>query len=128
MVGGAGTNQTPKVRTTATALSYNASTGALTAGSMVAASDERLKRNWEALPIDLIDRIIKAKRGTFENIHTGQRHYGVSAQDFMQYMRKAVVNTGDGMLGVEYGNAALVLVLELAERVIKLENQLKDKT
>ena len=35
MVGAAGSNQTPKVRTTATALSYNASTGALTSASFV---------------------------------------------------------------------------------------------
>jgi hypothetical protein len=37
MVGAAGSAQTPKVRTTATALSYNASTGALTASSFVGA-------------------------------------------------------------------------------------------
>jgi hypothetical protein len=37
MVGAAGSNQTPKVRTTATALSYNASTSALTATTFVGA-------------------------------------------------------------------------------------------
>jgi hypothetical protein len=60
-----GTMSTAYVSNT-NAVSYNASTGTLTAVVLTASSDETLKTNWRALPVDYIERLAEVKHGTFD--------------------------------------------------------------
>jgi hypothetical protein len=104
-----------------TKYTFNPSTGALTATVVTGSSDERLKKDWVDLPADFVEQMAKVKRGTFTRIEEGTNEVGVSAQSLKEVLAQAVVAGNDGMLSVAYGNAALVLAIELAERVVQLE-------
>jgi hypothetical protein len=126
--GSAGTNDTPRVRTTATALSYNASTGDFaTGGNVTAYSDERLKTDWIELPDDFIERLALVKSGLFTRQDTGVRQVGVGAQSLQNVLGEAVSADDEGWLRVAYGNAALAACIKLAQRVLELEEKLKAK-
>jgi hypothetical protein len=43
-------------------------------------------------------------------------------------LQESVVKSEDGYLAVNYGASALVACIKLAQRVLALEQQLKDKT
>ena len=105
-------------------VSYNASTGALTAVSMVSSSDERLKTDWEDLPVDFIENLAKVKHGNFTRIDNGNKEVGVSAQSLQAVLDKAVVSNEEGMLSVNYGGAALVAAIELAKQVTELKQEI----
>lgn len=99
-------------------------------GNVTAYSDERLKKDWEKLQSDLVDRIATVKRGTYTRTDSGERQIGVSAQELQKVIPEAVVAGEDGTLSVAYGNAALVVALELAEQVVALRAEvaaLKEK-
>ena len=124
----AGANDTPRVRTTATALTYNASSGDFaTGGNVTAYSDERLKVDWEELPDDFIERLASTKAGTFKRTDTGMRQVGVGAQSFSNVVAEAVSADEEGLLRVAYGNAALAACVKLAQRVLELERLVKEK-
>jgi hypothetical protein len=126
--GSAGTNDTPRVRTTATALTYNASTGDFaTGGNVTAYSDERLKKDWQELPDDFIEKLASVKSGTFTRVDTGVRQVGVGAGSFKSVLEEAVSSDDEGWLRVSYGNAALAACIKLAQRVLSLEEKLKAK-
>jgi hypothetical protein len=97
--------------------------GALTAaGDITAFSDERLKSDWKDLPRDFIERLANIKRsGTFTK--DGERHAGVGAQSFLEILPEAVNQSGEYM-SMAYGNAALVACVELARKVVALEDRL----
>jgi hypothetical protein len=97
--------------------------GALTAaGDITAFSDERLKSDWKDLPRDFIERLANIKRsGTFTK--DGERHAGVGAQSFLEILPEAVNQSGEYM-SMAYGNAALVACVELARKVVSLEDRL----
>jgi hypothetical protein len=93
--------------------------GDLTAsGNITAYSDERLKKDWQPLSADFIERLAALKRGTFTRIDSGERQVGVGAQSLQAFLPEAVQ---DGEhLSVAYGQAALVACAELAAEVVRL--------
>jgi hypothetical protein len=94
----------------------------VTAGNVTAYSDERLKKDWGALPADFVERLAAVKHGTYTRIDTGARQVGVSAQSLQPLMPEAVTTGEDGdTLTVSYGNAALAAAVALAQRVLRLE-------
>jgi hypothetical protein len=119
-----GTLSTASISNT-NAVSYNANTGALTAVSMVSSSDERLKTNWAGLDTDFVSRLANVKHGTFERISSGNREVGVTAQSLKDVLPEAVIESNEGLLGVNYGGAALVAAIELAKEVKELRAEIK---
>lgn len=94
-------------------------------GTVAASSDERLKTNWRDLPADFVEQLAKVKAGVYDRVdEEGMTQVGVSAQSLEPLMPHAVTHNADGMLGVAYGNAALVAAVKLAERVVELERRL----
>lgn len=112
---------------TATAFTFNPSTGALSATSMVSSSDERKKTNWRDLPEDFVEQLALVKNGIFDRIDQENSEVGVSAQSLQKVLNQAVITDDEGFLSVMYGNVALVACIKLAERVLELEAKLKDK-
>lgn len=101
-------------------------TGTITAsGNITAFSDARLKTDWAALD-GVLEKARLVQRGSYTRLDTGARECGVSAQDLQKILPEAVVATEDGTLSVAYGNAALVLVLELIDEVERLKKRLGD--
>jgi len=107
-------------------VSYNASTGALTAVSVVSSSDERLKINWVNLSTDFVSNLADVKHGTFERISSGNREVGVTAQSLKEVLPEAVVEDAEGYMSVNYGAAALVAAIELAKEVRQLRKELDE--
>lgn len=105
-------------------VSYNASTGALTAVSHVSSSDESLKTNWRDVAPDFIEQLAGVKSGIFDRVEGGNTEVGVGAQSLQKALAEAVVSGEDGLLSVNYGGAALVAAIKLAERVVALEARL----
>ena len=105
-------------------VSYNASTGALSAVSHVSSSDESLKTNWRDVAPDFIEQLAGVKSGIFDRIESGNTEVGVGAQSLQKVLAEAVVSGEDGLLSVNYGGAALVAAIKLAERVVALEARL----
>jgi hypothetical protein len=112
---------------TATALTFNPSTGALSATSHVSSSDERKKTNWRDLPEDFIEQLAKVKHGVYDRIENGNTEVGVSGQSLQAVLEQGVIADEEGFLSVMYGNVALAACIKLAERVLELEAKLKDK-
>jgi hypothetical protein len=124
-----GTTSTSGSLTTASisntnAVSYNASTGRLTAVSVASSSDESLKTNWRGVAPDFIEQLAGVKSGIFDRTDFVSTEAGVSAQSLQKVLAEAVVAGEDGMLSVNYGGAALVAAIKLAERVVALEARL----
>jgi hypothetical protein len=105
-------------------VSYNASTGALSAVSHVSSSDERLKTDWEDLPVNFIELLSQVKHGVFTRISSGNKEVGVSAQSMRKAISQAVIENDEGMLAVNYGAAALVAAIELAKEVKALRAEI----
>jgi hypothetical protein len=105
-------------------VSYNASTGACSAVSFSASSDERLKTNWRDVAPDFVEQLAGVKSGIFDRVEAGNTEVGVGAQSLQKVLAEAVVAGEDGMLSVNYGGAALVAAIKLAERVVALEARL----
>jgi hypothetical protein len=102
----------------------NANNGDMVAaGNVTAYSDERLKKDWAALPVDFIERLAAVKSGTYTRIDTNERQAGSSAQDWQGLLPEVVMAGADDdkTLSLAYGNAALVSAVELAKRVVRLE-------
>jgi hypothetical protein len=52
-------------------------------------------------------------------------HVGVSAQSLQTVLSQAVSKGSDGLLSVNYGNAALVAAIELANEIVVLRKKIK---
>ncbi|RKP56354.1 tail fiber domain-containing protein [Pararobbsia silviterrae] len=89
-------------------------------GDITALSDERLKKDWESLPPDFVQRLANVKSGTYTRIDTGIRQVGVSAQSLLPVLQEAIHADDDERLSVAYGQAALAACVELAKEVIRL--------
>jgi len=89
-------------------------------------SDERLKSNWADLDINLIDQLAAVKHGTYDHINSTTRQVGASAQDIQKFLPEAIGTKEDGMLSLAYGNAALVACIQLAQRLIVAEAEIKE--
>jgi hypothetical protein len=101
---------------------YSAPNGDMVAaGNVSAYSDERLKKDWTALPSDFVERLSAVKSGTYTRIDSGERQAGSSAQDWQKLLNEVVTVGADDekTLTLAYGNAALVSAVELAKRVVE---------
>jgi hypothetical protein len=105
-------------------LTYNPSTGALTSTSHVSSSDERLKTNWRPVPENFVDQLAVVKSGVYDRVDVTATHAGVSAQSLQKLIPQAVEADEQGMLSVNYGNAALVAAIELAKEVVALKAEI----
>lgn len=114
-----GSFSTAKV--SSTKLTFNPSTGVLTSTTVTSSSDESLKKDWQDLPSDFVDRLAHAKHGVFTRIAEGTVEAGVSAQNWQTVLPQTVVKGSDGLLSVNYGGAALVSTIQLAKRLVALE-------
>ena len=109
-------------------VSYNASTGALTAVSHVSSSDERLKQDIETIA-DALTKVETMRGVTY--LRNGIREIGVVAQEVERVVPE-VVHTEDGEYGyksVSYGNMVGLLieaVKELSAEVKELKAKLND--
>lgn len=112
------------VKVSSTKLTYNPSTGALSSTSHVSSSDERLKTNWRDVAPDFVEQLAGVKSGIFDRTDFASTEAGVSAQSLQKVLAEVVVAGEDGMLSVNYGGAALVAAIKLAERVVALEARL----
>jgi len=115
-------------RTSSTKLTFNPSTGNFTAGGNVTAySDERMKKNWRLLPDNFVDQLAKVKHGIYDRVDDDLTQVGVSAQSLQPLLEHAVIEDENGDLSVAYGNAALIACIKLAQRVLELEEKLKER-
>lgn len=94
-------------------------------GNVTANSDERLKAAWGGFESDFIERMAGVKHGTYIRVDRdfGARHVGVGAQSLQKVLPEAVQADYEGLLSVNYGAAALVLGIELARRLLSLEQR-----
>ena len=90
-------------------------------GTVTANSDERLKTNWRDLPENFVERLADVKHGIYNRTDIELTQVGVSAQSLQELLEQAVLVGEDGTLSVAYGNAALVACIQLAQRVVALE-------
>jgi hypothetical protein len=105
----------------------NAANGDMTAaGNVTAYSDERLKKDWSDLPQDFVERLAEVKHGTYTRLDSGGRQAGSSAQAWLELLPEVVVegNDKEKTLTLAYGNAALVSSIQLAKRVVLLEQKI----
>ena len=93
------------------------------AGNVTAYSDETLKKDWNNLPVDFIERLSKVKSGSYTRIDSGERQVGVSAQSLQPLLPEAILE-GE-KLSVAYGNAAMVSAVELAKKVVEQEKRIE---
>ncbi len=98
--------------------SGNFSAGTITATSFVASSDESLKTNWRSFSVDYVDQLARIKHGTYDRVDQDLTQEGVSAQSLKNLLPHSVLRGVDGKLSVNYGNAALVSAIQLAQRVV----------
>lgn len=119
-----GTNTTPYA---STSVSYNSSTNVMSAATFSASSDETLKTNWRDLPSDFLGLLANVRHGIFDRLDDGQTRVGVGAQSLQKFLSDAVIPLENGQLTVDYGPAALVACVKLAQRVLELERIIKEK-
>jgi len=122
-----GTNTADYISNT-NVISFNASTGALTAVSMVSSSDERLKQDIETIT-DALTKVETMRGVTY--LRNGKKEIGVIAQEVERVIPE-VVQTGEdeyGYKSVAYGNMVGLLieaVKELSAEVKALKAQIKE--
>jgi len=104
-------------------LSYNVKAS----GNVTAYSDERLKKNWEPLCDNFVEKLAKVKVGTYERTDLPMVQVGVSAQSLEEVLPEAVSTATDDMKtkSVSYGNAALASAVMLAQEVVELKQMMK---
>lgn len=95
-------------------------------GNIQAYSDERIKKNWEPLPRDVIAQVAKVeKSGTFERTDIAGRYVGVGAQSFQAIIPESV-REANGRLAMDYGGTALALCVELCREVEQLRARIRE--
>jgi hypothetical protein len=94
------------------------------AGNVTASSDERLKKDWSVLPDNYIEALAQLKSGTYTRIDSEERQVGVSAQGLQKFLEEAIQIDAAGMLSVNYGGASMASAVELAKRVLTLEQRI----
>jgi len=112
------------IKVSSTKLTYNPSTGTMSATVFSASSDERLKTNWRDVAPDFVEQLAGVKNGIFDRTDFETTEVGVGAQSLQKVLEQAVIAGEDGTLSVNYGGAALVAAIKLAERVVALEARL----
>lgn len=96
------------------------------AGDVTAYSDERLKKDWASVDNDFVEKLAQVQSGTYTRIDNDLRQAGVSAQSLQTLLPEVVREDVEGNLSVAYGNAAMVSAVELAKKIVELEQRLKE--
>ena len=121
MVGATGSNQTAKARSTATAFSFNASTGDLTVGgSITANSDERLKTNIHTIE-NALEKVINLRGVEYDRIDTNVHTIGLIAQELETVYPDLVIES-NGYKSVAYGNLVGLLIEAIKEQQVQIQN------
>ena len=94
-------------------------------GTVTANSDESLKINWRGYSDDFVEQLAQIKHGTYDRIDVELTQDGVSAQSLQKLLPNSVLKNEDGILSVAYGNAAMVSVIKLAERLLAAESRIQ---
>jgi uncharacterized protein RhaS with RHS repeats len=94
-------------------------------GNITAYSDERYKTNWRGYTVTFVEQLANLKHGTYDRTDEVLTQDGVSAQSLQPLLPNSVSTSADGRLSVNYGGAAMVSAIQLAQRVIELEARLK---
>ena len=96
----------------------------LTGGGITMRSDARLKdiQSRELIPIDELEKI-EAVKYTWKGDSDKRMYYGVIAQEIKEVIPEGVYDV-DGLLSVDYGNAAFLMVASLVKEVKKLKDEL----
>ena len=126
VVGATGTGSVTPYISNTNAVYYNASNGYLYGVATQATSDERLKTNWRPLVPNFIERLAEVKYGIYDRVDMQDTQAGVSAQSLEAVLKEVISINKDGYLTVNYGNAALVAVIELAKEVINLRQKIEE--
>jgi hypothetical protein len=102
--------------------------GTLTATSVAQTSDERLKHRWRRLGPNFLGNLASLKQanrsGSF-SWRTGGRAAGVSAQAVERFAPLLVHEGSDGLKRVDYGILAALSAVELADRAIRADAEVK---
>lgn len=110
---------------TGTNLTFNSSTGALTAANFVTTSDKRLKSDIE--PIKEGIEIIK-KFSSYTYIKDGEKESGFIAQEVKEVIPHIVYENNEGMLSMSDRGVLAHMhkaILQLEERLVVIEEKLK---
>lgn len=110
---------------TGTNLTFNSSTGALTAANFVTTSDKRLKS--EIQPIKEGIEIIK-KFSSYTYIKDGEKESGFIAQEVKEVIPHIVYENNEGMLSMSDRGVLAHMhkaILQLEERLVVIEEKLK---
>lgn len=107
-------------------VSFSGSGNIVATGSITSSSDERLKKDWEPMASDFLERMASVLHGSFSWRESGERSAGVGAQSLREVFPEVVYEDDEGSLSVAYGQAALVAVLELIPIVLRLLKQQTD--
>jgi hypothetical protein len=94
-------------------------------GDVNSSSDERLKTNWRELPEDFLARLAEVRYGVYDRTDIEATQAGVSAQSLREVLPEAVSEDEEGYLSVNYGQAAMVAVIELTRQVKELQEELR---
>lgn len=99
--------------------------GSVTGSDLIISSDERRKQKWEKLPDSILDDFAALKKvGTYFDRKLKKRMAGAGAQSMKKVLSEVVSMGDDELLGIAYGQASLVLVHKLIQRVQKLEKRI----
>jgi hypothetical protein len=113
------------VKVATTKLTFNPSTGTLTATILTASSDERLKEN--VAPISsALDKVMRLQGVEFNRIGQTTKEIGVIAQRVEEVVPELVTTGEDGMKSVAYGNTVALLIEAIKEQQAIIE-ELKKK-
>lgn len=110
---------------TGTNLTFNSSTGALTAANFVTTSDKRLKS--EIQPIKEGIEIIK-KFSSYTYIKDGEKESGFIAQEVKEVIPHIVYENNEGMLSMSDRGVLAHMhkaILQLEKRLVEIEEKLK---
>ena len=116
----------PQGLNTATALTFNPSTGTLSATVMSSTSDENVKTN--IVPIANALDIVNGLKGVhFDWIDTGLPSAGLIAQNVEQYMPELVATSPEGGKSLNYNGIIGVLVEAIKAQQIQIDTLTKKK-
>jgi len=96
--------------------------GTMSATTVLQTSDERTKENWRAAPAVLAALLGMERLGLFDWVDGGES-LGIGAQSLEAVLPQAVHTDVDGNKAVNYGPLALVLIIELARDVARLQRE-----
>jgi hypothetical protein len=108
------------------AFRVNGAGNAIAAGNVTAYSDERVKANWRKLDDGFLVNLANVKSGIYDRTDVEITQAGVSAQSLREVLPESVIEAENGDLSVAYGNAAMVSAIELAKKVVALENKVAE--